>query len=278
MIRYFSFWATGSNSTRVRIAMVLALAACATPRSLWGADAGPIPNGLLDRTGERVKDFWDDLSSVACTETLIQEKLSEKGKVILNSRSSYDYLISLRWNGSDLIADESRLEQGPPQKRRPETSLLATRGFATMLLVLHPDFQSSYSFSLLPDDSSKLVRIGFVPRNGARSPGALELKGREYPIAWEGTAWIDRASATVARIDAHWREPAAEIGLESLASDVRYGPVLLRDHNFWLPEAAHIEVKTRHQHWRNSHQFTRYKLFSVDADSKVEQPKVSPDR
>ncbi len=249
---------------------------------LIAADVAPAGGpGLLDQTGQRVKQFWDDLASVTCIENLVQEKLTEKGKTALSSRSSYDYLISLRWNGNDLLVDESRLEQGKPQKRRAEGSLLATRGFATLLLVLHPEFQPSYSFSFLPDENSSsggLARIGFVPRGGARSPGALELKGREYPIAWEGTAWIDRASGTVARIQAHWRDPAEEIGLETLSSDVRYGPIVLRDQKYWLPETAQIEVKTRHQHWRNVHQFTRYRLFSVEADSKVEQPKVSPEK
>ena len=273
MIRYFSRSAIGSSKV-FRIVALLAVGASLSR----GADTASSPVGLLERVGERVKVFWDDLTSVACTETLIQQKLNEKGKIVLNSRSSYDYLISLRWSGSDLLADESRIEQGKPEKRRAESSMLATRGFATLLLILHPEFQSSYSFSILSDDSSKLARIEFVPRNGSRSPGVLELKGREYPIAWEGTAWIDRASGTVARIDAHWREPAEEIGLQSLSSDVRYTSIVLRNRSYWLPEAAHIEVKTRHQHWRNSHQFTAYKLFSVDADSKVEQPKVSPEQ
>ena len=245
---------------------------------IWSADSGPQPSSLLEQAGERVKAFWDDLSSVACTETLIQQKLNEKGKILLSSKSSFDYLISLRWNGSDLLADESRIEQGTPGKRRAESSMLATRGFATLLLILHPEFQPSYSFTISPDDSPQLARIGFVPRNGARSPGVLELKGREYPIAWEGAAWIDKASAAVVRLDAHWREPAGEIGLESLVTDVRYGPVVLHNRSYWLPETAHIEVKTKHQHWRNSHQFAAYKLFSVDADSTVQQPKVSPEQ
>jgi hypothetical protein len=230
---------------------------------------------LLDRIGQRVKQAWDDLTSVACTEKLTQEKLNENGKTVLSNRSTYDYLISLNWDKDQLLVDESRLEVGPPQKKRPDSALLATRGFATLLLIFHPEFQNSYHFTLLPEENvagRKLSPVGFLPLNGARSPGVMELKGHEYPIAWEGTAWIDLASASVVRIQAHWKEPAAELGLETLLSDVHYAPVSLHgDRAYWLPDSALIEVKTRHQHWRNSHQFEHYKLFSVEADSELKE-------
>jgi len=228
---------------------------------------------LLERAGQRVQQFWDELSSVACTENAIQEKFNEKGKLVLSSRSAYDYLMSLRWSGGELLIDESRLPINDARKKPPEGALLATRGFATLMLVLHPEFQPSYLFTILPDEESsgrKMARVSFVPRDGGRSPAVLELKGREYPIAWEGTAWMDAASGTIERIQAHWKKPDEKIGLEMLASDVHYGPVTLRGKNYWLPDTAAIEVKTRHQHWRNSHQFTKYRLFSVEADDKVE--------
>lgn len=228
---------------------------------------------LLDRIGQRVKQAWDDLVAVACTERLTQEKLNEKGKALLSSRSTYDYLISLNWDKGQLLVDESRLEVGPPQKKRPESALLATRGFATLLLIFHPEFQSSYHFAFLAEENvagRKLSPVSFLPLNGTRSPGVMELKGREYPIAWEGTAWIDPSTASIVRIQAHWKEPAPELGLEMLSSDVHYAAVPLHgERAYWLPETALIEVKTQHQHWRNSHQFEHYKLFSVEAASEL---------
>jgi hypothetical protein len=242
--------------------------------SLRAEDSALSPDAaLLERTGQRVKQFWDELSSVACTEQLTQEKLNEKGKVVLKNRATYDYLISLRWNGGDLMVDESRLEPESGRKKVPESALLSTGGFATLLLVLHPDFQPGYSFTVHPEETDAgraFVRIGFVPRNESRSPGVLMLKGREYPISWEGTAWIETSTARVVRVQARWKEPPPEIGLETLSSDVRYLPVTLRgDQTYWLPETARIEVKTRHQHWRNSHQFSGYRLFSVEVEDNV---------
>ncbi len=252
-----------------RLVIVISLAGRAA-----AGDASPDAM-LLDRIGQRVKQAWDDLISVACTEKLTQEKLDEKGKSVLSSRSTYDYLISLNWDKGELLVDESRLEVGPPQKKRPESALLATRGFATLLLIFHPEFQTSYHFTILPEEDvagRKLTPVSFLPLNGARSPGVMELKGRDYPIAWEGTAWIDPSTASVVRIQAHWKEPAGELGLETLSSDVHYAAVPLHGNRaYWLPDSALIEVKTKHQHWRNSHQFEHYKLFSVDADSELKE-------
>jgi len=239
-----------------------------------GAEVAPSTAALLERTGQRVKQFWDELSSVACTESLVQEKLDEKGKIVLSSRANFDYLITLRWDGGGMLVDESRLPLGQPAKRAPQGSLLTTQGFATLLMVFHPEFQRSYAFTEDGEENvagRRLIRVRFLPLNGAPSPAVLALKGRDYPIAWQGTALIDPELAVVTSIDAQWKDPAEEIGLQSLTSQVRYAPTAFRGsaRSLWLPETAEIQIRTLHQHWRNVHRFASYRLFSVDTDSKI---------
>jgi hypothetical protein len=252
MIKSFSHWA---------IAISLAC----------GASAATPPSDLLERAGEHAKLFWDQFTAVTCTEELSQEKLNEKGKTAIRTDSRYDYLIVMGWDKGNLLVDESRVEVAAPRKGRPTGSLLATRGFATLLLILHPDFQSSYTFSTpVEEPSTHLMRIDFLPRPGGRSPGAMELKGREYPIEWEGSAWMDPATAAVVRMETRWKEPPAALGLVSLHSDVHYAPFDLRQgQTYWLPNSATIELKTLHQSWKNEHRFAKYRLFSVDVKDEV---------
>jgi hypothetical protein len=229
---------------------------------------------LLERAAERARQFWDQLSSVAITENLLQEKLDPKGKVILNNRTTYDYLITIRNDSGGLLVDESRLATDQRAKKAPQGTLLSTQGFATLLTVFHPQFQPSYAFAMEGEEEiggRKLVRVTFVPRNGAPSPAILALKGRDYPITWEGTAWIEPQSASVARLEARWKDPAVDLGLESLSSEVQYVPISFSGQSapYWLPTMAKIEVQTRHQHWRNTHQFSRHRLFNVDTQSTV---------
>lgn len=253
---------------------MLALLALGIPWAA-GADASARQADLLERTGLRVKQFWDELSSVACTETLLQERLNGKGRVAFNSKSSYDYLISMRWDNGGMLVDESRLPVGQGQKKAPKSSLLVTQGFAALLMIFHPEFQPDYSFTMQGEETAAgatLARVAFIPRKGSPSPAALSLKDHTYPIAWEGEAWIDPERAMVTRIDAHWKDPAEEIGLRSLSSEVLYAPISFRgsSKSMWLPEKARIEVKTAHQEWRNTHQFNNYRLFSVNTQDKIE--------
>jgi len=194
--------------------------------------------------------------------------------VILNNRTTYDYLITIRSDAAGLLVDESRLATGQGSKKAPQGTLLTTQGFATLLTIFHPQFQPSYAFKIEGEEESggrKLIRVSFVPRNGAPSPAILAIKGRDYPIGWEGTAWLEPRSASVTRMEAHWKDPAEDLGILSLSSEVQYVPISFRgqDQPYWLPIMAKIDVQTRHQHWRNTHQFSRHRLFNVDAESNV---------
>jgi hypothetical protein len=103
----------------------------------------------------------------------------------------------------------------------------------------------------------------------------LQLRSREYPIEWQGTAWIESSTGRITRIQAGLKEPLEDVGLKILESEVRYSPVSLSGAKElpWMPMTAQIEADTKHQHWRNLHQFTAYKQFSVTTDSRTETPK-----
>jgi hypothetical protein len=262
-----SFSSAIVSSSRQALLLILAAALCP------GATTSPSAD-LVERAGQRVKQFWDELSSVACTETLLQERLNQKGKVAFDSRSSYDYLITMRLDASGLLVDESRLLIGQQKKKSAQSSLLVTQGFSTLLLIFHPEFQRGYSFTVEGNEAlagKMLVRVSFVPHNGAASPAALSLKDRTYPIAWEGIALLDPQTATIHRIQAHWKEPAKDLPIQSLSSEVEYAPMSFKESpkTMWLPESARIEVKTLHQEWRNTHEFSNYRLFSVEAQEKI---------
>ncbi|MBZ5593635.1 MAG: hypothetical protein LAP39_15455 [Acidobacteriia bacterium] len=245
---------------------------------LVGATATAVPlDGLLDRTGKRVEEFWDQFSAVSCTETVLQTKLGASGKVLVQRTSTFDYLIMLQLTGDDLTVDESRLPQGQP-KKASDRPLLSTAGFSTLVLIFHPYFQSSYEFTpvALEDiNGRKLQEVRFEHIQGRRTPAALQLRGRDYPLEWQGSAWIDPKTGYVSRIHAGLKTSMPDVGLRELWSDVRYVPVQFQSEKetAWLPEVAVIEAGTEHQRWRNVHQFARYRRFSVTTDTKTESPK-----
>jgi hypothetical protein len=237
---------------------------------------GTALENLISRTAQRVEQFWDKLSAVTCLESVEQQKLSDDGKVLLKKRSTYDYLVLLQLTGSELMVDESRVLQGKANKEN-DRPLLSTSGFSTLLLIFHPLFRESYTFSDDGDDprSPMIHRVRFEHVSGQRSPSVLQLRSREFPLEWKGTAWIRVDTADVTRIEASLKTPLDDIGLKRLESEVRYAPVSLNGEKDlpWMPMIARIEADTKHQHWRNLHEFTGYKQFNVSTESKTENPK-----
>ena len=81
------------------------------------------------------------------------------------------------------------------KRDRKSTSMLLSNGFATLFLVFHPYYSQSRSRSRWPEMKSSaaasLEKISFEHVPGMKSPAALALRGREYPLELSGTAWID---------------------------------------------------------------------------------------
>ncbi|MGE5206416.1 MAG: hypothetical protein ACM3PW_12440 [Chlamydiota bacterium] len=209
-----------------------------------------------------------------CTELVTQEKLNPKGKIEAKQESTFDYLTILTSAGGNLSLSESRLPVKQGKQVDKNVPLLVSNGFATLFLVFHPYYKGSFQFSALGDDvvaGQKLVRVGFRHIPGTRSPMAMVLRGREYPLDLEGTAWIDPASGAIAKITAGLESGLPDLGLQQLQTEVQFAPVSFRDvaGASWFPVVATIDVETPKQHWRNIHRFTDYKRFSVSTEEAV---------
>lgn len=252
------------------IAIVLIFLA-ATPS---GAETAPLQE-LIGRANDQVAKFVEQFSDVKCTEHVTQEKFKADGKVELKEESTYDYLVILTNAGGEISLDESRLavhEQRKDEKKG--VSMLVSNGFATLFLVFHPYYSSGFEFTDLGEDTingRKFSKVQFKHIAGMRSPAALALRGREYPLDLAGVAWIDPATGVIGKIDAGLATSMEDIGLKSMRSEVQFQPVPFKNSKdtYWFPAQASVEVETPRQHWRNTHNFTDYKRFSVSTEEKV---------
>jgi hypothetical protein len=253
----------------------LLLGACTLCLPVSGA-TNSLPE-LLDRAGNSVSAFLDTISDVNCTEHLTQEKIADNGKTIEKHESAFDYLVLLTNTGGELSLVESRVaadsKKAPPEK----APLLVSNGFSMLILVFHPYYSGSFQFSLSNEQgeaSSALTEVKFHHIPGARSPAALTLRGREYPLEISGTAWIDPQTGVIEKIEAQIGTEMEDVGLRSMHCEIEYAPVSFRiaPGTYWLPAHATIEVESRHQHWRNTHVFSAYKRFSVNTKEQVSHP------
>ncbi len=233
-------------------------------------------NSLLNRTADRTTLFLDQFSDVKCTEQVLQQKLGKDDKVELKEESTYDYLVILTNDGGELSLAESRIPIHEAKRDRKNTSMLLSNGFATLFLVFHPLYAEAFKFTLEGEEvvgGRALQKVHFQHVPGMKSPAALALRGREYPLELTGTAWIDPESGSIARIEAGIADTLQDVGLKTFSSEIEFAPLGFHGNQptFWFPVKARVEVETPRQHWRNLHEFSAYKKFSVSTEEQVIQ-------
>ncbi len=265
--------------------LTLALLALALPA---GAAVPLSTRDLLVRAGRSSEEFWKQLQAVNCVETVEQTRLSRQGKVVYKQQSVFDYLVMIQFTPDDLVLDESRAvipqpEQKKKKAEKPEeadkakVALVVTNGFPAFELIFHPMYQSSFEYSepemVLVDGKPQLL-VHFRHVHGLRSPSVLKVKSREYPVEWEGSAWLNPETYEMTRISASVQNSLAEVGLTNLTADVRYAPIKFSEDPqvHLLPASATVELETTHQHWRNTHTFSQYRHFSVDVKTEMGAP------
>jgi hypothetical protein len=232
------------------------------------AQGGPSldPVALAQR---QITHYLSQLADLHCTETVTQQKLGAKGHVDATERSQFDYLIMMNGTNDDFQLNESRIEVQDARHRPLAMPMLITNGIATVLLVFHPYFSDGFAFETKSEEivaGKPAIPIHFAHISGRRTPAALALRSREYPLELEGTAWLDKASWEVIRVDASLMRDMSDVGLRSLDIHVEYKAAALGAHTLSLPSKAVVDVTTPKQHWRNMHEFENYKSFSTDAE------------
>ena|SRR5271166_2146558 len=256
--------------------IVVACAGSCLAGDISASPTGDSLQRLLQRTGEQMSEYLEKFSDVRCTEKVVQEKFRNNGKdkIDVREESTYDYLVILSNWGGELSLSESRLPVHEAKADKKNRSMLVSNGFATLFLVFHPLYANSFEFRDLGDETvngHRLTRVAFRHVRGTRTPVALALRGREYPLELSGTAWIDTDAAALTRISAGIDNTMADVGLNTLETNVEYAPYPFHDpeKTYWFPLRAVVEVETPRQHWRNTHEFTSYKRFSVSTEEQV---------
>jgi hypothetical protein len=156
---------------------------------------------------------------------------------------------------------------------------LLTSGFAVLPLFLHPIYQSGSKFRYIGTTSEpKGHLLAF-----AQVPGMAKIYNEfqyvtsppaKVKIYIQGLIWVDPASCQVIRMHTEMLTPAPQIGLESSASDLEFGPVVFKGipQAFWLPREVAITTRYGSKIYRNRHLYSDYKLFTVESYDKVKRP------
>jgi len=233
------------------------------------SDTNPISAGMepLIHARALVEQFFEQSSNVICSESVTQAMVGKNGKVDYREDSVFDYQLQANANSGALRLVETR-DTRKASFRDSARTLLITNGFTAMLLIIHPDYEASYSFAPAGEetvDGVILAKINFKAVPGASSPAALQLRGQNYPIPLSGTIWIEPQTGKVTKLLAVMDSGLSDLGLQGMRSEIHYATIGFHDpeESYWMPVSAVIDVETPRQHWRNIHRFTGYKRFKA---------------
>jgi len=257
------------------------LPACAVAQSTDGATSArkvlaqnptesPASNTLdgltaLDLARRSVTKYFEQAANVVCAESVTQGIVNPNGKVNYHEDSAFEYQLLVDTNTGALRLSESR-ETRKASFRDPARTLLITNGFTSMLLIVHPDYQDSYTFEPVREeivDGAAVFKINFKPVPGGSSPAALQLRGKNYPLPLSGSLWINARTGSITKLVAEVDSSLSDLGLKGLRSEIHYATVNFHDpdESYWMPVSATIDVETPRQHWRNLHSFSNYRRF-----------------
>jgi hypothetical protein len=239
--------------------------------AIFAAGQSASSTNPVDIAQRKITAYLTSLADLHCTESVTQEKISPSGHVAATERAKYDYLIMMDGNGDDFQLNETRLSSSKGDPKSSAISMLVSNGVPTVLLVFHPYYRDSFKFEAKAEEmvsGKALIPIHFEHIEGRRTPAALALRGREYPLELNGTAWLDKQAGEVVKIDASLARDMSDIGLRSLHIHVEYKPEAVGNKvsTVDLPALAVVDVTTPRQHWRNTHVFDAYKSFSIDVE------------
>ncbi len=247
---------------------------------------------ILQKAGERIQKYTDDILSVVCTEVTQQQELQPDLKTPKNKPTDlvYDFIIARPSSGTGLRElREMKSINGKPASKNANASFPDPTAYTTTALMLLPRARENYTFSYAGTvdlDGRNVLAVDFVPANRRASTVVWERQFFRMSFQSRGRIWIDPISYDVLRIDTHLIEPfesgsprtvrkgpfvlfgpSRQFKVEMWDVAIRFGLVQFQDpdQKLWLPasvESLRVIQGSRIPRLRTTHTFTNYRRFT----------------
>ena len=231
---------------------------------------------LLAKVGANEDLFVYGVPNLVSREEATREKLDSHGWVqgLPLTSGRYSYLIRAHTTGEGIRFTEGRTDANW-QQINPIVfnDFSLSKGFALFPLQFHPLHQTTAQFRYLGRqvlDNRQDYLVAFVQEpERSQLAGRIMVNGREFPVAYQGIAWIDPDNFQIARMRIDLLKPTPEVG--SQMTDIQFSEVRLPlvTKSLWLPRDVLVTRPTKDGAVREKHQFSDYRVF-------VSQPDVAP--
>jgi tetratricopeptide (TPR) repeat protein len=238
---------------------------------------------ILDGVGARILEMTQNFPNTSSLEVIHQEKLGKKGKVQGSQDQKFRYLcmVPRRAWGPGFTEYRTDAAGGEALPVGIDDGFMLTKGFAATTLIFHPTYRSESTFRYLgrQDVNGRHAFVVAFAQTPAKAHivGAFRQGESRITTFSQGLAWVDSGTYQIIRLHTDLLMPLPELRLEKEALNVEFSEVRFKhlQEGVWLPEQVTVTIDWNGKELRNTHSYSDFSIFNVDASEKIGEPQGS---
>jgi hypothetical protein len=156
-----------------------------------------------------------------------------------------------------------------------------TKGFVSMPLHFHPDYQADSTFRYLGRQvisKRQTYVVAFAQQPGmARLPGRISFGEVTLLVLRQGIAWIDSSTYQVLRMQTDLLASKEQIDPKRETTEIEFQEVRFKKapQALWLPRQVVVTFDWKGHAYKNRHSYSDFKLFTVGTEQKAQTPEAA---
>jgi hypothetical protein len=251
---------------------------------------------MLTKVGNRVEELFRDFPNTSSRERIRMEILNANGGSVQALTKDFQYLLIAEItrpeseregsNPAVILSPDSprfKVEEFRTDSKGSEvdvfklgSSFVLTGKYATVPLLFHPYYSDGSVFRYLGRETTEaknhVIAFAQIP-DKARLRSKIESFGIPFVFFLQGFVWVDPTTYQILRMRTDLLFPLVQAGLMQQTTvidlaEVRFGET---GRALWLPHEVIVHLTTIGNNFRNRHQYSQYRLFTVDAKEENKQ-------
>ena len=238
------------------------------------ADQTKLP-GILEKVGANISAFFRTFPDITSDEMIREERLKKDDSVDETATQAFHYLaVPQRDRGIDSLKEYRTDAQNRPIDPVPLKGCMLTKGFTSFAVFFDIPYQNQNRYRYLGSEvwhGREAEVVAFAQQPGIAVPiGTARIENKLAAIYLQGIAWIDPDTDQIVAMRTDLLQPVEEIRLERATTMITFAPVRFKKLKIVLalPHTVTVSAIWADIPFRNTHTYSGYKLFSVQAEGK----------
>ncbi len=261
------------------------------PQEMAAIEFDPAQEGLaplLAKVSANMETFFRNFPNTACRERVRQERLAPDGRLEAHAQQEFQYLVFVK--SADLAAeweeDRTDAKGRPVQRAGPGGFSFLTSGYAMAGAYFHPSHRFGSRFRYLGRQRAAPYAhvIAFAQKPEMQDllgtfavnsrAGITGVNMKSIVTMVQGLAWVTPETCQIVRMRTDLLAPRPDVSLTRSTTDISFSEIEFPNiaQRFWLPEEVVVTMDWNGKTYRNRHQYSDYRVFTVQSYQQVDRP------